>query len=287
MRRGYWGALVALLTALSVALGVGLMGAGRGAAQSTVVRVAMVNTPDDLFRTLAPDFEAQSGLRATITYVGEDPWDEARAGKADLVIAHYGHHGTEPFMMDGLGYWPQMVFANQQVIVGPPSDPAGVRSAADARDAVRRIVEKGSAYVTNNTSGIGYLEDVLFEEAGLGDRGGWYVDLGLQGRPAMEAAAERGAYAMGGLVPFLRAQRQRPLGLEMLVTGDAVLQRVMVAVVVREDRVAGVNVAGAQALGRWLVEPATQAKIAAFRYAGLDVQAWWPAGRHNSAVGRE
>ena len=282
--------IAVMLMTLNVALfGGGATGVVGVAAQSAVVRVALVNTPDDLLRTLAPDFEAQTGQRMELVYVGEEPYDVARAGRADLVISHYGHHGVEPFMLEGLGFWPQLVFANQQALVGPPSDPAGVRGLTDATEAYRRIAESGSTYVVNGTAGLGYLEETLWEQAGRPERGGWHVDLGVQGRPAMEAAAQRGGYALWGLVPFMRsqAQTQRPLDLELLVTGDSLLQRAMVAVVVRPERVAGVNADGGVALQRYLTTPATQARISAFRYPGLDFQTWWPAGRHNSPSGRE
>lgn len=277
-------ALLTLLIALSAVL---LSGGPRVAAQIPLVRVALVNTPDDLLRELAPDFEAQTGHRVELVYVGEEPYEHARAGQADLVISHYGHHGVEPFLLAGLGLWPQTVFANQAALIGPPGDPARVRGLADATEAFRRIAGTQSPFVVNNNLGLKYIEEILWEGAGRPELGAWYVDLGVQGRPAVEAAAERGAYIVWGLAPFLRSQGQRQLDLETLVTADPVFQRVMVTVVVHPDRVPGVNAQGAVALQRYLIAPATQVRISAFRYPGLDLQAWWPAGRHNSAAGPE
>ena len=74
-----------------------------------------------------------------------------------------------------------------------------------------------------------------------------------------------------------------PLELEPLVTGDPVFQRIMVAIVVNPKTVRGVDNAGAEAFQAFLLTPATQAKIASFRYPDLNQQVWWPAGRHNSA----
>ena len=59
-----------------------------------------------LLRDLLPDFERETGYRVSV-YAGEDAFDAARAGQADLVVAHYGHTGTEPFMTQGLGLWPR------------------------------------------------------------------------------------------------------------------------------------------------------------------------------------
>src|SRR5262245_34391881 len=109
------------------------------ALQTRTVRLAMVNVPDDVVRPLMPEFSKQSGQRTEIVYTGNDPFAVAREGKADLVIAHYGHEGVAPFVMGGFGLWPHAVFANQIALIGPPSDPAHVRGLADAAEAMRRI----------------------------------------------------------------------------------------------------------------------------------------------------
>lgn len=272
---------------LLLALILALMGTTSGATAAGLIRVALVNTPDDLLLELLPDFEAQTGYSVELVYVGEEPYTVARAGQADLVISHYGHPQVEAFVQEGLGLWPHAVFSNQQVLVGPPSDPARIRGLTDGVEALRRIIQTRSIFMVNNTSGIKYIEAMLWEGAGRPELGDWYVDLGLEARPAVEAAAERGAYVFWGFPPFFRTQGQRQLDLVPLVTADPLFQRVMVAVVVNPERVVGVNAEGASALQSYLITPATQAKIKAFRYRGVDFQAWWPAGRHNSAAGRE
>jgi ABC-type tungstate transport system permease subunit len=57
----------------------------------------------------------------------------------------------------------------------------------------------------------------------------------------------------------------------------------MVSIVVNPEKVAGVNSKGAVSFQEYLIAPATQAKIKAFRYPDYARQAWWPAGRHNNA----
>src|SRR5437899_7716431 len=70
-------------------------------AQSSAVRIALVNTPGDVLQPLLPGFEMQTGYRPSIIYTGEDPYTLARNGGADLVISHYGHAGVEPFVVQG------------------------------------------------------------------------------------------------------------------------------------------------------------------------------------------
>ncbi|MBI4888455.1 MAG: hypothetical protein HY824_15270 [Acidobacteria bacterium] len=253
-----------------------------------VLRVAVVNTPDVLLDDLIVTFERATGYDVVLQ-ITEDVFDLARTGKADLVIAHYGHPGTEPFMTEGLGRWPRMVFSNQAVLVGPSSDPAGIRGATDAADAFRRIAERGSEFLVNNAATERYLGEVLWRVAGSPSRSGWYVDLQLRDQPAIERAEQRGAYTLWGLVPFVRLQQQRrqagrPLGLDTLVTADPLFQRIMVSIVVNPARVAGVDEAGARGFERFLMDPSTQARMRQFRHHGLQQQTWWPAARNNAGA---
>ena len=252
-------------------------------AQSNVVRLAVVNTPEEsgLLREILPDFERQTGLRVEV-YSGEDVYDRARNGQADLVISHYGHLGVEPFMTDGLGLWPRAVFANQNVIAGPSSDPARVANLSDAVDGFRRIAQSRSPFVANNSGIPKYTEDLLWEAAGRPPKQGWYVDQGLREQPAVAAAAQRGAYVIWGLVPFLQYLEQNRVDLRPLLVNDAVLSRVMVSVVMKPDKFPKANLEGAKALEKYLLAPSTQARIRAFRHPGLDHALWWPSARDNS-----
>lgn len=257
-------------------------------AQQRTLRVAVVNTPDVLLADLIPIFERATGYQVRLQ-ITENVFDLARGGSADLVIAHYGHPGTEAFIAEGLGRWPRMVFANQAVLVGPSSDPAGIRGMTDAAAALRRIVERGAEFLVNNAPTEKYLAQVLWRTAGSPRENSWQLDLQLRDQAAIEAAAGRGAYTLWGLVPFVRLQeqrrqQQRPLGLDALLVGDPLFQRVMVSIVVNPARSQGVDEGGALAFEHFLVDPSTQARIRAFRHHGLTEQTWWPAGRNNAGA---
>jgi tungstate transport system substrate-binding protein len=251
--------------------------------QANTIRLAMVNVPEDVVRPMLGDFAAPSGRRAEIVYTGNDPFAIAREGKADLVISHFGHEGVEPFVTGGYGLWPRAVFANQIALLGPPADPAHVRGLTDAAEAFRRIAAAHARFLVNSSDGNRYIEDILWAKAGAPEKGDWHLDRHLQGPQAAREAAKEGAYLLWGVPPFLRLKRQGPLELDPLVTADPIFQRIMVAVVVNPTKVSGTDDAGAEAFQMFLLSPATQARIAAFRYPDLNQQVWWPAGRHNSA----
>jgi ABC-type tungstate transport system permease subunit len=85
------------------------------------------------------------------------------------------------------------------------------------------------------------------------------------------------------LPPFLRLKRQGPIDLEPLVFQDPIFQRIMVSIVVNPKKVTGAHEESAKAFEKFLIAPATQSLIRAFRYPDFESQAWWPAGRHNMA----
>jgi len=254
------------------------------------VRLAVVITPESsgLLRQLLADFEKQTGHKVTVDS-RQDVFELAREGKADLVLAHYGHRGTEEFCADGLGLWPRPVFSNQAALIGPSSDPAGVAGSRDAVDAFRRIAKAKAPFIVNNGPSQKYLADVLWQAAGKPDRADWYRDSGLRNqaetKDAIQAAVKEKGYTLWGLVPFLKYLEEHPdCGMKALVTDDPLFQRLMVTVVVHPGKIKGVNVEGAKALERFLIAPETQARIRTFRVPGFDGPVWWPAGRDNSGA---
>lgn len=267
-----------------------LVPAATARAADSIVRVAAVITPESsgLLDQLLADFEKQTGIKAVVESQ-QDVFGLARDGKADLVIAHYGHGGTEDFCTAGLGQWPRPVFSNQSALIGPSSDPAKVAGARDAAEALRRIAAAKAPFIVNNSASEKYLCDVLWHVAGRPDKAGWYQDKGLRNqaetKDAIAAAVREQGYTLWGLVPFLKYAQEHPdCGLKALHTSDPMFQRLMVTVVVRPDKVPGVNVDAAKSLERFLMATDTQARIRAFRVPGFDGQVWWPAGRHNSGA---
>lgn len=269
---------------VTLALLIVLLSAGVAPAQSSRIRLAVVFIPVDsgLLSDLLPDFESQTGYQVDVVSA-MDVYGLARNGEADLVISHYGLPEVEAFITEGLGLWPRPVFANNSALIGPSRDPAGIRHLTDAAKAYRRIAETQSPFIVNNAETEKYLAELLWEAAGRPDRKGWYVDSGLQGPDAVAEAARRGGYTVWGLVPFLIFQQRTGIDMEALSVRDPLLERIMISVVVNPDGIPGVNVEGAKALERYLVAPATQARIRAFRNPDFPrFQLWWPVARSNS-----
>ncbi len=272
-------------TALLVILCSGICRIGSAqneTSNNSVVRLATVNTPQysGLIDFLAEDFHKNTEFRVEVTG-SSDVYEIARDGKADIVISHYGRDEVEKFVLDGYGTWPRMVFSNQAALVGPANDPAGIRGLSSTASAFRRIAEVKAPFVVNSIEGMEYLETLLWKSAGDPVKGDWYYDPGLEKADVVKMAEEKQAYFLWGAYPFLRHKRKSGSKLEIMVSSDPVLQRVMAAIMVNPNKIQSVNSAGAEAFLDYLLQPETQAKIATFRSFDTDTQLWWPAGRDN------
>lgn len=247
-----------------------------------LVRLASVPTAveGNLLPSLIKQFEDHSQLRVELTTTPE-LYSAARFGAYDLLISHYGHRDAEAFVLEGLGEWPRTLFSNQMALLGPPSDPAGIRGLADAGEAFRRIAAAKQPFVLNEIDGVRYLTEILWHAAGAPDRTGWFIEAKGAKDAAVQHASSIGAYTLWGMTPFLRLAGTAKLDLEPLVLADPLLQRMMVSIVVKPGGERRANVAGATTLQSFLLEPATQAAIRTIHYPGNDSASWVPAGRHN------
>jgi tungstate transport system substrate-binding protein len=250
---------------------------------SNHVRLASVPTAVEggILPALLADFEASHGVKVDLTVATKDVYDLARHGECDLILSHYGHKQAEAFVMDGFGEWPRTVFSNQTALLGPPSDPAGIRGVTDAVEAFGRIAKARAPFVVNDLDGQRYVTEILWNAAGKPDRTGWFFDDGTNREDALAVAAQKKGYVLWGITPFERSQKATERALEPLVYSDPLLQRLMVTIVVRPEKIATVNADGARALQSYLLAAETQAKMRSIRYPGVEHAVWAPAGRNN------
>jgi tungstate transport system substrate-binding protein len=250
--------------------------------EPTVVRIASVKTAVEgaVLPELIKVFERAGAYRVRLT-TGTAVYDLGREGAVDLVVSHYGHRDAETFVLDGLGEWPRTIFSNQMALVGPPSDPAGVRGLDDAGLAFQRIATTKSKFLLNDIDGVRYLTEILWNAAGRPDRAGWMLDENISKDGAIYRASELGAYTLWGLTPFMRVDKFKPVALEPLVLADPLLHRMLVSILVKPGPGRRINTAGANAFQSFLLAPSTQAMIRTIHYPGKDAIAWVPAGRHN------
>ncbi len=247
-----------------------------------ILRLAIVNTPaySGLIDDLVSDFKQESGLDVEISN-SSNVFNIARSGQADIVIAHYGKAGLEEFVSEAYGQWPTMVFANQAALIGPKADPAHVKGLQKMAEGLARIAKTKSLFIASSQHGLDYLTDTVWQMAGSPDKAEWFIPTEQPAAKVAQLAEQQQAYFIWGAIPFLKYKQKHHSNLEILLTHDPILQRVMCSMIVNPNTIPNTNYSGAQQLEAYLIRPDTQAKIAAFRTKGSDEQLWWPAGRHN------
>ena len=92
-----------------------------------------------LLKFLLPEFEAQSGLQVQVISVGSGKALElAKNGDVDVTLVH-AREAENQFIADGHGVQRFDVMYNDFIIVGPETDPAGIRGERDVLRALHNV----------------------------------------------------------------------------------------------------------------------------------------------------
>jgi tungstate transport system substrate-binding protein len=244
----------------------GAPGAAAPAEPAAPVILATTTSTQDsgLLDALVPRFEAESGWKVKVIAVGSGQALALGArGEADLVLSH-APQAEEEFMHDGSGIVRRRLMYNDYVLLGPPSDPAGVRGAAEIGAALTAVARSGAGFVSRgDDSGTRQTERWLWALAGIDPRSlRGYLESGQGMGATLRIASQKRAYTLSDLGTFL-SQREG-LDLEVVFTGDARLRNVYHLLVVNPENGPRVNLRGAKALARWLLSPAALAVVRDF-----------------------
>lgn len=166
------------------------------------------------------------------------------------------------FIKSGNGRDRAWIMHTDYVIAGPEDDPAGIKVAADAVDAFKKIAGSGAKFVTRGAdSEVVTREKALWKKAGITPSGEWYVaatDAGMVG--TMKLASDKKAYTLIDRATFL--ENQSKFKLALLFEGSEDLFNKYHAVTVNPDRSPKINYAAAQAFIQFLTSPQAQEIIA-------------------------
>ena len=243
-----------------------LLGAGSHAeAQSNVVLLSTTTSTQDsgLLDVLVPMFEKQSGLSVKTISVGTgQALALAARGEADVTLAHAP--GLEKkYVEDGKMSNRRLVMYNDFVLIGPADDPAQIKGLPKAVDALKRIAESQSRFVSRgDRSGTHVLEQGLWKQAGLEPRGAWYIESGQGMGQTLGIANDRRAYTLTDRGTYLAFQKR--VDLPILVEKDRLLLNIYSVMEVNPANGPRVNVAGGKAFAEFMLAPETQAVIKAF-----------------------
>ena len=247
-----------------------LSAAWAGAQDKSVVMASTTSTEQSgLFGHLLPLFRQASGVDVRVVALGTgQALDSARRGDADIVFVH-DTAAEEKFVAEGFALRRLPVMFNDFVLIGPDSDPAGVKG-SDIAAALAKLRASGRDFVSRgDKSGTHAAELRLWQRAGIDlstARPAGYKECGCGMGPALNMAAATGAYVLSDRGTWLAFKNRG--GLRVLVEGDARLFNQYGVMVVNPARHPHVKAALAQAFADWLVSAAGQAAIADYKIGG-------------------
>src|SRR4029078_1614752 len=140
-----------------------------GAEDRSIVVASTTSKQDSgLFEHILPLFKAKTGIEVKVLAQGTgQALDTARRGDADVVFVH-AKAAEEKFLAEGFGVKRYPVMYNNFILVGPASDPAGVKGTQDIVAAFKAIKEKKAAFISRgDRSGTHIAELNLWKLAGI------------------------------------------------------------------------------------------------------------------------
>jgi tungstate transport system substrate-binding protein len=241
---------------------------GTALAQSNVVIVSTTTSTQDsgLLDVLVPLFEKRTGLTVKTISVGTgQALALAARGEADVTLAHAASL-EKKYVAEGKMTNRRLVMYNDFVIIGPPDDPAKIKGLPKALDALKRIAESQSRFVSRgDKSGTHVLELALWKQAGVEPKGAWYIESGQGMGQTLGIANDRRAYTLTDRATYLAFQKR--VNLPILVEKDRPLLNIYSVMEVNPANGPRVNVAGGKAFAEFMLAPETQAVIKEF---GMD-----------------
>jgi tungstate transport system substrate-binding protein len=248
-----------------------LLVCGAAQAQTGFITLSSTTSTEDsgLFGHILPLFRAASGLDVHVVAVGTG---QALAigmrGDADALLVH-DRAGEDKFVAEGYGIDRRDVMYNDFVIVGPKSDPAGIRGLKDAREAFRRIAGGRAVFASRgDDSGTNRMELRLWTSAGIAPdkRAAWYRDLGQGMGPTLNVTAGLDAYTLTDRATWANFKNRQ--NLEILTDGDPALFNPYGSILVNPAKWPNLKAAPARAWHEWLTSKGGLDAITSFRIGG-------------------
>jgi tungstate transport system substrate-binding protein len=254
-----------------IALALTLGAAFAAHAQDKFIVMASTTSTEQsgLFAHLLPAFKAASGIEIRVVALGTgQALDTARRGDADVVFVH-DQAAEEKFVADGFGVKRLPVMYNDFVIVGPKTDPAGARG-KDVVAALAKIATSGQPFVSRgDKSGTHAAELRYWRMASIDvetNKPKGYQACGCGMGPALNISASTNGYVLTDRGTWLNFKNRADLAI--LVEGDQRLFNQYGVIAVNPARHPHVKAQLAQTFVDWVVSPAGQASIAAYKING-------------------
>ena len=258
-------------------------------ANPSLILATTTSTQDSgLLDVLIPDFEAKTGFTVKVVAVGSGAAITlGQQGNADVLLVH-SPAAEKTFMDGGYGSDRRLVMHNDFIIVGPTSDPAGIKQAASVVEAFQKIAGASAQFISRgDKSGTNTAELNLWKSAKLdpaGTKAAWYIQSGQGMGATLTIASQKSAYTLSDRATFLANKAN--LSLDILYEGDNALLNVYHVIIVSHDKWSNTNLDGATAFADYMVSASTQTLIGKFGVDKYGQQLFIPdAGKTDAELG--
>jgi len=236
-------------------------------ANPDLILATTTSTQDSgLLDVLIPLFEQQTGYKVKVVAVGTGAaLQMGQDGNADVLLVH-APSSEKTYMDGGYGKDRLLVMHNDFIIVGPTSDPAGIKGTASAVDAFKKLAAASAPFVSRgDKSGTNTKELALWKSAALdpaGQKPSWYIESGTGMGATLTIASEKDAYTLTDRATYLANKAN--LQLDILVEKDTSLLNVYHVITVNPDKWPKINYQGAKAFAKWITQSDIQDVIGKF-----------------------
>jgi len=228
------------------------------------IRVAVIGgmTMTGMWQELAVKFEADTGWKTQLVATGPKAVlaEPFKRGEVDLLTMHSSDETTD-LVANGYGTNLRPWARNEHTIVGPASDPAGIRGMKDGAEALKKIAAAHAPFVDFYGPGSRELTHKLWQRAGLKPEGDWVLkDESPTPQEIVAFAEKKNAYVVVGRIP-VTSGKIPAAKMEVLVSGDPEMRRPYVVIEANAKKFPKVNAEGARVLADWLTGEKGQAFI--------------------------
>ncbi|MFC1948847.1 substrate-binding domain-containing protein [Chloroflexota bacterium] len=233
-----------------------------------------------LWGYLEPMFEEQYDVELDVMYAGTGKAiDLGQRGDVDIITVH-SKSREEAFIADGYGVERVPFAYNYFLIVGPESDPAGIKGMSP-EDAFETLMETGNgSFVSRgDDSGTHSKEKAIWSGAGyeyeeVQGAGAWYIEAGTGMGSTLMMASEKEAYTLTDMGTFLAYKGE--LELVPIVDEGAILLNVYSAIAVNPENVPVKNLEMANNLVSFITSPEIQELIGDYGVEEYGMQLFTP-----------
>jgi len=232
--------------------------------QNLILATTTSTQDSGLLDFILPDFEQQYNVQVDVVAVGTGQAIKlGEDGNADVLLVH-ARAQEDAFMKAGHGVRREDVMYNDFIIIGPAADPAGIKGLTSAAEAFQKLAGTRAVFISRgDDSGTHVKEKEIWQKAGIGPAGDWYISSGQGMGEVLTMADEQQAYTLSDRATYL-SRTLEGIELEILVEGDKVLFNPYGVIAVNPNKGPHIKAELANTFIDWIISLPTQEKIAEF-----------------------